>query len=207
MTVETWRRAQEASPKPVKAVLTGPYTLMDWSFDEHYRSRETCCLALAAVVRSEAEALLAAGAKEIQIDEPAISARPEEMELAAEALGHVTEPLRGKARVWAHLCYGDLLPVADDVFNLPVDGLLLEMANSGYELLERLGDFPADKLLAAGVLDVQSREIEAPDTVRARAERLLEYVPADRLWLTPDAGLRTLPWPIAKSKLQSLTRA
>ncbi len=207
ITVAAWSAAQRAASKPVKAVLTGPYTLMDWSFDEHYGSREKCAMALAAIVRAEAEALLEAGAREIEIDEPAISSRSEEMELAAAALGHVTEPLRGKARTWTYICYGDLEPVLDEVFALPVDGLLLEVANSSFSLLSCLGDLPADKQLGAGVVDVHSAQTESVDELRRRAERLLQHVPAERLWLMPDGGLRALSESVARDKLRALVEA
>jgi 5-methyltetrahydropteroyltriglutamate--homocysteine methyltransferase len=204
LTVDVWSRAQQATTKPVKAVLTGPYTLMDWSFDEHYGSRGACCRALAEIVRDEAQDLLAAGAQEIQIDEPAISARPDEMDLVAETLGLVTAPLSGKARTWVHIAYGDLLPVIDRVLTLPVDGLLLEMVSSNYAVLDRLQDLPENKLLGAGVVDVHSAEIESTDTLRARVDRLLQQVSAERLWLIPDSGLRTLSTDVAKAKLQAI---
>jgi len=207
ITLENWKAATEMASGPVKAILTGPYTLMDWSFDESYGSREKCCLAFAGAVRAEAIDLAAAGAKEIEIDEPAISARPDEMDLAAQALGQVTEPLQGKARTWTHLAYGDFVPVIDRILNLPVDGILLEMANSDYELLEAIGDLPEGKLFGAGVVDVLSAEVESAATVRGRVERLLEKLPADRLWLLPDAGLRTLTDETARAKLEVLVEA
>jgi len=204
LTVDAWSRAQQATTQPVKAVLTGPYTLMDWSFDEHYGSREACCRALAEIVRDEAQDLLAAGAQEIQIDEPAISVRPDEMDLVTETLGLVTAPLSGKARTWVHIAYGDLLPVIDRVLTLPVDGLLLAMVSSSYAVLDRLQDLPGDKLLGAGVVDVHSAEIESAETLRARVDRLLRQVSAERLWLIPDSGLRTLSTDVAKAKLQAI---
>lgn len=204
ITVERWRAASAAASKPVKAVLTGPYTLMDWSFDEHYRSREACCMALAEVVRAEAEELSAAGAQEIQIDEPAVSARPAEMELAAAALGRVTAGLRGKARTWTHIGYGDPGAVLEQIFALPVDGLLLEMANSDYETLDALSGLPPNKLLGAGVIDVLDPRVESVGVVRRRVKQLLLKVPAERLWLTPDGGLRTLDHAAAQAKLQAM---
>lgn len=207
ITLRAWSAAQQLAPKPVKAIMTGPYTLMDWSSDEHYGSREKCCLDLARVLRAEAADLLSSGARIIEIDEPAISARPEEMSLAAEALSIVTAPLRGKARVWTHVCYGDLLPVVQQLLRLPVDGLLLDLSHADPELLEALGDLPDDKQLAAGVLDVQSPEIEEAATIRLRLERVLEHLPAARVWAAPDAGLRTLTQDQAAGKLKALVAA
>jgi 5-methyltetrahydropteroyltriglutamate--homocysteine methyltransferase len=90
ITVEWWKYAQSLTRKPVKGMLTGPYTVMDWSFNEFYPSRRDTCLALAKEIRREAQALIRAGAKIVQIDEPATSVRPEELPVAIEALGVVT---------------------------------------------------------------------------------------------------------------------
>jgi 5-methyltetrahydropteroyltriglutamate--homocysteine methyltransferase len=207
ITAPRFAAASAMTGGKLKAVLTGPYTLMDWSFDEHYGSRDECCRAFADVVRAEAEDLLSAGATEIQIDEPAISARPDEMGLAASALGHVTEPLRGKARTWAHVGFGDLLPVLSDVLTLPVDGLYLEMANSRFNLLEGLDGWPADKLLTAGVFDVTTAAIESVDDLKGRIERLLAVIPAAQLSIGPDAALRSLTQEQARAKLQNLVEA
>jgi 5-methyltetrahydropteroyltriglutamate--homocysteine methyltransferase len=207
LTVEAWRRAQAATPKPVKAILTGPYTLMDWSFDEHYASREACCLALAEVVRLEAADLAAAGAKDIQIDEPAVSARPGELALAHRALDRVTADLRGKVRTWTHICYGEFGPVLDGIFGLPVDGLLLELSNSGFDLLDGLRRLPQDKILGAGVLDVHTRRIETASEVRQRIETVLRVVPAERVWINPDCGLKTRTGDEAKAKLEAMMEA
>jgi 5-methyltetrahydropteroyltriglutamate--homocysteine methyltransferase len=207
LTVERWRFAQGVTSKPVKAILTGPYTLMDWSFDEHFPSREACCRALAEIVRQEAEDLVAAGVRDLQIDEPAISARPCELPLASRALGAVTSSLRGRVRTWTHLCYGEFLPVIDSIFELPVDGLLLELSNSRFDLLDALGNLPEDKLLGAGVIDVHSHGIETVDEVRKRIECVLELVPASRVWINPDCGLKTRTEEQAKGKLEAMMGA
>jgi 5-methyltetrahydropteroyltriglutamate--homocysteine methyltransferase len=106
-----------------------------------------------------------------------------------------------------HLGCGDLVPVMSQVMKLEVDGLSLEMANSGYETLEMLADLPADKLLAAGVIDVLDPAVENVDVVRARIDRILEVVPAERLRLTPDGGLRTLTASVVRAKLESMVAA
>lgn len=206
LTVQGWRAAQERAAKPVKAILTGPYTLMSWSFDEHYRDRKRCCLAFAEALRAEAEDLLAAGAAEIQIDEPAIGSRTDEMDLIAEALGRVTGHL-DQARVWAHLSYGELTSVIGAILDLPVDVLSLEMANSDHAVLEQFPGLPEGRSLAAGVIDVLTPEVESAAAVAARIARVLEHVPADRLWLTPDAGLHVLDEPRARAKLKAMVRA
>ena len=143
ITVEWWKYAQGLTDRPVKGMLTGPYTIADWSFNEHYPSREAFVMDLARVVHDEAVALEQAGAKYIQIDEPAISSRPDEMEIASRALGIVTEGL--KAYTFTHICYGEFDKVYDHVANLPVDNLDLEMANSNYALLKEFKEHPTNK--------------------------------------------------------------
>ncbi|MDX1388821.1 MAG: methionine synthase [Acidobacteriota bacterium] len=207
MTVERWRFAQGETEAPVKAILTGPYTLMDWSFDEHYDSREACCMALAEVVREEAADLVAAGVKDLQIDEPAISSRPDDLPLATRALGVVTEGLGSDTRTWTHICYGVFAPVFDRILALPVNGLLLEFANSDFDLLDRLGDLPEGKVIGAGVLDVHTPEVETADQVREGIERVLEVVPPERVWINPDCGLKTRTIDEARGKLEAMMEA
>jgi len=207
ITVERWKAASALASRPVKAIVTGPYTLMDWSFDEHYRSREACCRALAEVIRAEVEDLLEAGATELQIDEPAISTRPEEMDLAASALERVTGAARGRARCWTHVAYGDLAPVLDRVLALPVDGVLLELANSDDSWLDALAGLPPDKLLGAGVIDVLDPEVESVGVVRNRIRAVLARLPADRVRIAPDSGMRTLPPAVASAKLEAMVAA
>ena len=120
--------------------------------------------------------LAAAGATEIEIAEPAISSRPREVRLAAEALHRVTDRLEGRARTWSYIGYGDLTPVIDEILNLPVDGLLLEMTNSNLEWVDALARLPRGKLLGAGVFDVHTASVESADDIRSRVQRLLKVV-------------------------------
>ncbi len=207
MTVEMWRYAQGLTDKPVKGMLTGPYTMVDWSFDEHYGSRREAVLAMAQVVRREAEELVKAGARFVQVDEPAASTRPEEMELVSEALGIVTRDLG--AKTITNICYGDFARVFHHIAGLPVDQLDLEMANSGYALLEMIREHKDgfDKELAMGVVDVHTHIVEPLDEVKAGIKKGLEVLPPDRLYIDPDCGLKTRTWDEAEAKLRVMTQA
>ncbi len=120
ITLDYWKFAQGLTDKPVKGILTGPYTMMDWSFNEHYPSREDACLALAESTRKEVEALVDAGAKIIQVDEPAISARPEELpKFAEKAMEIVTRDL--DAYFITHICYGAFEFIYPKMLNLAVN--------------------------------------------------------------------------------------
>jgi 5-methyltetrahydropteroyltriglutamate--homocysteine methyltransferase len=207
MTVEMWRYAQSLTDKPVKGMLTGPYTIVEWSFDEHYNSRRDAVVAMAQVVRCEAEELVNAGAKFVQVDEPAASTRPEEMDLVLEALGIVTQGLG--AKTITHVCYGDFARVFDHIAKLPVDQIDLEMANSDYALLEMIREHrdEFDKELAMGVVDVHNHVLETREQVKAGIRKGLEVLPPERLFIDPDCGLKTRTWDEAEAKLRLIVEA
>ena len=211
-TVEWWRYAQSLTSRPVKGMLTGPYTICDWSFDEHYGDREAFVMALAKAVHDEAKDLEAAGCQYIQIDEPAICTRAEEVEMASRALGIVTKGL--KAYTVTHTAeytqtYGEMASVFNQLVHLPVDNLDLEMANSNYFILElfRQRGLPGDKAISAGVLDVHTHRIESVDRVKAGIRQLLEVIPPERLWIKPDCGLKTRLEEEAIAKLKVMVQA
>jgi 5-methyltetrahydropteroyltriglutamate--homocysteine methyltransferase len=110
-------------------------------------------------------------------------------------------------RTWTHICYGDFAPVLGQIFALPVDGLLLELTNSGFDLLDALKALPKDKILGAGVVDVHTRRVESAGEVRERIERVLRVVPAERVWINPDCGLKTRTPEEARAKLEAMMEA
>jgi 5-methyltetrahydropteroyltriglutamate--homocysteine methyltransferase len=189
MTVEWFEYAQSLTDRPVKGMLTGPYTMLDWSFNEAYGTRRDAALALAEVIRQEAEDLERAGARYIQIDEPAIHARPEEIGIAIEAMGIVTQNL--KAKTISHICYGDFAAIYPRVLELPVDQLDLAMANYEYRWLDLFDKDPFTKELAIGIVDVHKHELESVDEAAEGIRRGLRYVSAERLYPHPDCGLKT----------------
>ncbi len=189
MTVDWFRYSQSLTDRPVKGMLTGPYTMLDWSYNEAYKTRRDAALALAEVVRQEAEDLQAAGARYIQIDEPAIHARPEEIEIAIEAMGVVTQNLN--AKTVSHICYGDFAAIYPKVLELPVDQLDLAMANYGYRWLELFDKDPFTKELAIGIVDVHSHQTESVATAADGIRKGLRYVSKERLLPHPDCGLKT----------------
>ena len=205
LTVDMWRFAQSLTDKPVKAMLTGPYTMVDWSFEEYYPTRRDAVLAMAQVVRQEALALQEAGAQYIQIDEPACSTRFDEISMASEAMGIVTEGIT--AKTITHICYGDFEPVYEQLIRIPVDQFDLEMANSNYDLLDLMKERGFDKEIGLGVLDVHTHEVESVEEVVAGIKRALEFLPPERVYVDPDCGLKTRTWEESAAKLRVMVEA
>src|SRR3989454_5382377 len=205
MTVNWFEYTQSLTSKPVKGMLTGPYTLLDWSYNEAYPTRREAALALAEVVREGAEDLGRAGAKYIQIDEPAIHARPEEIDIAIEAMGVVTQNL--KVKTISHICYGDFAAIYPKVLELPVDQLDLAMANYGYRYLALFDRHPFTRELAIGIVDVDRHETESVAEAAEGIRKGLRYVPPERLLPHPDCGLKTRTVDEAKEKCRIVVEA
>ncbi len=205
VTVEWWEYAQSLTDKPVKGMLTGPYTICDWSFNEHYGSRRDFVLDLAKVIRDEALDLEKAGAKFIQIDEPAASTRMDELDLVIEAMQIVTEPMT--AHTITHICYGDFHKAYPKMLDIPVDQIDLEFANSEYSLLEEFSDHPFTKYIGLGVSDVHSHEVEDVDELIDGIRRSLKHIAPDKMFVDPDCGLKTRTPDEAKAKLTNIKKA
>jgi 5-methyltetrahydropteroyltriglutamate--homocysteine methyltransferase len=202
LTLEWWEFAQSLTDRPVKGMLTGPYTICDWSFNEHYDTRADLVMALAEVIHEEALGLQGAGAEYIQIDEPAVSTRMDELDLAIKALGVVTEGL--EVHTITHICYGDFHRAYPKMLELPVDQIDLETTNSNFDLLDLFREEPFTKAIGLGVVDSHSHRIESPDEVVAGIERALEVIPAERIFVDPDCGLKTRTVEEAKGKLEAI---
>ena len=200
-----FRLAQKRTQKPVKGMITGPYTMMDWSFDEHYDSREEAALAFARLLHEEARDLEAAGAAIIQVDEPALATRSDELPLVVKAVGIVTKGLQAKTIL--HTCYGNYEDIYSYFNRLPVDQLDLEMSNSSLDLLDRFRRDPLKKEIAFGVVDVHSHVIETKAQVVERIEKALRIFDPQKLYIDPDCGLKTRSVDEAKEKLEVMVRA
>ena len=205
VTVDWWRWTQSLTSRPVKGMLTGPYTIMDWSFNDHYPDRKAACLALAREVRKELEALLEAGAKIVQIDEPALSVRPEELPFAVEAMHTAVDGL--SAYYIVHACFGAFETIYPGLLDLPVDNLDLAISHSALDLLATFEKDPFTKDLSLGVLDVHSHVVESVDEVRERIRRGAGVLPADRIWVDPDCGLKTRTVEESRGKLTAMMAA
>jgi 5-methyltetrahydropteroyltriglutamate--homocysteine methyltransferase len=197
---------------PVKFSFTGPFSLSRRIRNHAYPDSAGLVRALAAWLNAEAAELARAGAELLQIDEPFLAGYPEDTGLAIEAVNIVTA---GVDVAWAlHVCYGNryarplweghydfLFPAVREA---RVDALVLEFARKGLEDLRLLRQYAWDRRLGLGVIDVKTATVESADLVATRIRRALEFVPADRLMINPDCGLRHLPADVARAKLRAM---
>jgi 5-methyltetrahydropteroyltriglutamate--homocysteine methyltransferase len=206
IALEMWRFAQSLTDRPVKGMLTGPYTMVEWSFDNYYDSRRQAVLDMARVMRREALELDRAGARYIQLDEPALHTRPDEdLEVAIEAAGIVTEGLSAKTVM--HVCYGDVEHIYPDMLRIPVQEINLALKNTDFRLLDLFRKTPFTKDLGAGVVDAHNHETESVEEVKDGILRTLEILPPERVTVNPDCGLKTRTWDEAAAKLRVMVEA
>ncbi len=206
ITVEWWEYSQSLTDKPVKGMLTGPYTMMDWTFNEYYPNRRAVALAFADVINQEAKALMKAGATFIQIDEPAVSVRVDELELAIEAMKRATKGL-DRVKTATHICYGDFAKIYPKMLEIPVDQIDLEMTNSDFELLNLFKKKKFTKEIGLGVVDVHSHEIEKKKEIEKNILRAMDVIPTKQIYVDPDCGLKTRSENEAYAKLSVMCQA
>jgi len=205
ISVDWWEFAQEQTDKPVKGIITGPYTMMDWSFNEYYKDRAEVARAFADALREEVKALIEAGCKIMQIDEPAGSVRPEEIPLMIETMQRVTEGL--DAYFITHMCYGNFENIYPEMLDLAVDNIDLELSNSKLDMLDVFEADPFSKDLSFGAVDVHDHRIEEADVVQSRIESALNVIPEEQIWIDPDCGLKTRTVEEAEDKLEVIISA
>ncbi|HEV8354108.1 MAG TPA: methionine synthase [bacterium] len=206
VTVEWFTYAQSLTRRPVKGMLTGPYTIAEWSFNEYYPTRRELVLELARAIHDEVVDLERAGARYIQIDEPAIHTRPEEdFELALEAMEIVTAGV--SAYTISHICYGDVPKIYPAMLRLAVDQLDLALKNEEFALLDTFRRSTFTKDIGLGVVDAHSHRIETVEEVADGIRRTLEVIPAQQVQLSPDCGLKTRTIDETTGKLRVMVEA
>jgi 5-methyltetrahydropteroyltriglutamate--homocysteine methyltransferase len=205
--VDEFEFTDSIANRPVKVPITGPYTLASWSFNEHYDSEAELAYALAGLVNEEVEKLVAAGARYIQIDEPALATTPDDHAIVGECLDGITQGLPEDVRVGLHVCYGDYSRIYPEVLDFPIDEFDVELANDNYSQLDVFKDPEFTKDLALGVVDAHTTTVESVAEIKANIQRGLEVVPPERLTVSPDCGLKLLPREAAFGKMANMVEA
>ena len=193
--------------RPVKVPITGPYTLASWSFNEAYETEAELAYELADLVNEEIEALVAAGARYIQIDEPALATTPDDHAIVGECLEHIAEGVPEDVRLGLHVCYGDYSRIYPEILEMPVHEYDLELANGDYDQLDVFTETEFTKDLALGVVDVHTTEVESVEEIKENILKGFEIVPPERLTVSPDCGVKLLPREVAYDKMANMVTA
>ena len=212
--VDEFTLARALTDRPLKATVPGPYTLLvPLKLGGAYRDKDTLLADLVTIVNAECKALAAVGATFIQIDEPHHGMYAGTVPQVAKGINRAVEGIDAKIAV--HICFGNLYGrpfsavrdyrnVFPTLHALHASQIILEFASKGPEEAERWKEFPADKELGAGVIDVKAFKAETPTDVAERIRALLKYVAPEKLWLNPDCGFWETPRWAVKQKLAAL---
>ncbi|PSQ34884.1 methionine synthase [Halobacteriales archaeon SW_12_69_24] len=205
--VEEFAFTTGAASRPVKVPITGPYTLASWSFNEHYDSEAEVAYDLADLVNEEITRLVEAGARYIQIDEPALATTPDDHAIVGECLEQIADGVPDEVRLGLHVCYGEYSRIYPEILDVPVHEYDLELANGDYDQLEVFTEPEFTKDLALGVVDVHTAEVETVEEIKQNITKGFEVVPPERLTVSPDCGMKLLPREVAYRKMENMVQA
>ena len=205
--VDEFEFTSSVAERPVKVPITGPYTLGFWAFNEAYPSTEELVYDLADLVNEEVEKLVEAGARYIQIDEPALATTPEDHAIVGEALERIAAGIPEEVRIGLHVCYGDYSRVYPEGNDYPIDEFDIELSNGDYEQIPVLEEPELEPDLALGVVDAHTAEIEPVEEIKQNIRQGLRVVPPEKLTISPDCGLKLLPREIAYGKTENMVTA
>ncbi|MBD9397388.1 5-methyltetrahydropteroyltriglutamate--homocysteine S-methyltransferase [Pseudomonas sp. PDM11] len=215
MTVEWIRYAQSLTAKVMKGMLTGPVTMLMWSFPREDVSREVQARQLALALRDEVVDLQAAGIKVIQIDEAAFreglplrqAGWQAYLDWATEAFRLCASGVRDEIQIHTHMCYSEFNDVIESIAAMDADVITIETSRSDMELLDAFEAFEYPNEIGPGVYDIHSPRV--PDTAEMvkLMRKAVRRIPAERLWVNPDCGLKTRGWPETEAALINMVAA
>ena len=215
ITVAWTQYAQSLTQKPVKGMLTGPVTILNWSFvrDDQPRSLTTQQIALA--VRGEVQALEAAGTGIIQIDEAALreglplkqSQWPEYLRWAVDAFKLCSSGVRRDTQIHTHMCYSQFNDILPDIQRMDADVITIETSRSNMKLLDAFNAFNYQNDIGPGVYDIHSPNVPEVESITNLITQAASKIPAQRLWINPDCGLKTRDWAEVRPALTNLVAA
>ncbi|MCF3947244.1 5-methyltetrahydropteroyltriglutamate--homocysteine S-methyltransferase [Acidiphilium sp. AL] len=215
MTVRWARFAQSLTEKPVKGMLTGPVTVLQWSFVREDIPRETTCRQIALALRDEVADLEDAGIRVIQIDEPALreglplraAERDAYLAWAVDCFRLSASPVRDATQIHTHMCYADFEDILDAIAALDADVISIEATRSRMALLEAFEKRNYPNEIGPGVWDIHSPRVPEAAEMAALLERAAARLDPDRLWVNPDCGLKTRRWDEVRPALENMVAA
>jgi len=205
--VDEFKIVKQSAIEKIKVPITGPYTMMDWTYQEIY-SREEIAFEFANIVKQQIKALVEEGATWIQIDEPGASTKPDEIKLMIDCINHaIDKKIHRDCILSIHVCYSDYKQLYPEILELKVDHLSFEYKNkNNYEEMFKLYNEQGEtREIGLGVIDVHTNRIETPEEIQKiilNASKKLE----NTLYVCPDCGLRTRTWEVVEKKLHNMVK-
>lgn len=215
MTVDWTQYAQSCTDRPMKGMLTGPVTILNWSFVRDDQPRSTTAEQIALALRDEVNDLQNAGIKIIQIDEAALrEGLPLRKKDWAEYLDWTVRAFRLTASIAAddtqihtHMCYSEFNDIIEAIADMDADVITIETSRSDMELLDVFDDFNYPNDIGPGVYDIHSPNIPSSEQIVSLMNKAAERIPVERLWVNPDCGLKTRQWPEVKEALNCMVKS
>ncbi|PSQ80756.1 MAG: 5-methyltetrahydropteroyltriglutamate--homocysteine S-methyltransferase [Bacteroidetes bacterium QS_8_68_15] len=215
MTVRWSEYAQSLTDKPVKGMLTGPVTILQWSFVRDDQPREETCRQIALAIRDEVADLEEAGLSIIQVDEPALreglplrqSGWADYLDWSVGAFRLATAGAADATQIHTHMCYSEFNEIIDAIAAMDADVISMEASRSKMELLEAFEEFDYPNQIGPGVYDIHSPRVPSQEEIAGLIDKALDALPADQLWVNPDCGLKTRRWEEVEPSLNNMVAA
>lgn len=215
MTVDWATFAQSCSDKPVKGMLTGPVTILNWSFVRDDQPRSETCEQIALALRDEVQDLETAGIGIIQIDEAALREGlplrkadwKRYLDWAVQAFRITASGVADVTQIHTHMCYSEFNDIINSIAEMDADVITIETSRSDMELLDVFEDFHYPNEIGPGVYDIHSPNVPDIAQIVLLMEKAAQRIPAERLWINPDCGLKTRGWPEVERALENMVSA
>lgn len=215
MTVEWARYAQSLTSKPMKGMLTGPVTILQWSFVRDDQARAATALQIALAIRDEVIDLERAGIGVIQIDEPALREglplkqreHSAYLDWAVRAFRVAASGVRDETQIHTHMCYAEFNDIIEAIAAMDADVITIETSRSDMELLDAFVAFKYPNEIGPGVYDIHSPRIPDKDQMLRLMRKAEQLLPREHLWVNPDCGLKTRGWPEVEAALRNMVAA
>jgi len=215
MTVRWIEYAQSLTSRPLKGMLTGPITILQWSFVRDDQPRRDTARQIALALRDEVLDLEAAGLRIIQIDEPALREGlplrqgewADYLKWAVGAFRLASSGVQNRTQIHTHMCYSEFNDIIEAIVELDADVISIEASRSDMELLDAFARVRCPNEIGPGVYDIHSPRVPTVDEMVARLHKTLQAIRPEQLWVNPDCGLKTRGWPEVEASLRNMVEA
>jgi 5-methyltetrahydropteroyltriglutamate--homocysteine methyltransferase len=215
MTVDWIRYAQSLTQKPMKGMLTGPVTILNWSFVRDDQPRSASCYQLALAIREEVRDLEQAGVGIIQIDEAALreglplrrSEWQKYLRWAVDSFRIAANGVANETQIHTHMCYSEFNDIIESIAAMDADVITIETSRSSMELLDAFDRFEYPNEIGPGVYDIHSPNVPTEAQIMDLMSKAAKRIPAERLWVNPDCGLKTRSWEEVLPALRNMVSA